>query len=465
MHLKIFDRMKSRLSVLFIILFVIGDLLLLNASIFLSYQLLAIKLVGEELGNGIYLFIFTNLVWFYVILLTNPYVVRRSAPLRILFRSQLSFLFVHLLVLLSLVLFFDKTYQFKQILLAYCIFIPILLFWRLLFFYMIGVVGRGSPANTNYVIVGMGDLAYDLRRNFRFHPEYGYKFLGFFSDSIAAADIRPYADIRDFCIRMGVKEIYCCWPHIKNEALKDLINFGLDNFIKVKLVTDTSKLSQKGLQLERIDQIPVVNVAAIPLDESVNQIIKRLFDLFFTLFTFVTVLIWLIPLVAILIKIDSRGPVLFRQQRAGKGNRPFMCFKFRTMILEDGAAFVQATVNDPRITRLGKILRKTSLDEFPQFFNVLAGDMSVVGPRPHPIKLNDDFADRIRKLMSRHYVKPGITGLAQCMGYRGETRNLMEMKNRITLDRFYVERWSLGLDLMIILKTVKSLLVGSKKAY
>lgn len=135
------------------------------------------------------------------------------------------------------------------------------------------------------------------------------------------------------------------------------------------------------------------------------------------------------------------------------------------MILDEKADFVQAKQNDPRITRVGKFLRKTSLDEFPQFMNVLMGDMSIVGPRPHPIKLNDDFSSKIRKLMSRHYVKPGITGLAQCMGYRGETKSFLEMKNRITLDRFYVENWTMFFDIKIILQTAISLIRGSEKAY
>ena len=135
------------------------------------------------------------------------------------------------------------------------------------------------------------------------------------------------------------------------------------------------------------------------------------------------------------------------------------------MVYEPKSEFVQATRNDPRVTRFGKFLRKTSLDEFPQFINVLLGDMSVVGPRPHPIKLNDDFAQKIRKLNSRHYVKPGVTGLAQCMGYRGETIDILSMKHRITLDRFYVENWSLFFDVKIIFKTIESLVTKRGKVY
>ena len=308
-------------------------------------------------------------------------------------------------------------------------------------------------------------MAQDIRRNFRFHPEYGYRFLGYFSETSNQQDTIPFAALNSFCLENKIGEIYCCLTDISNGELKKLVDFGLNHFIKVKLVSDNREYYQKGIQIERHGQIPVLNAAAIPLDETLNQIIKRIFDLIFTIVVLFTILIWLIPLIAILIKLDSKGPVLFKQQRAGKRNMPFMCLKFRTMVMESPADFIQATRDDPRITRLGKILRKTSLDEFPQFFNVLLGDMSIVGPRPHPYKLNDDFAQKVRKLNSRHYVKPGISGLAQCMGYRGETKSVLEMKHRIMLDRFYVENWSLIFDLKIIIKTVVSLLNATEKAF
>ncbi|MEQ9413444.1 MAG: sugar transferase, partial [Cyclobacteriaceae bacterium] len=170
-------------------------------------------------------------------------------------------------------------------------------------------------------------------------------------------------------------------------------------------------------------------------------------------------------IVAILIKIDSKGPVLFLQKRGGMSNMPFNCLKFRTMTYQKDAEFRQATTNDPRITKIGKFLRKSSIDEFPQFINVLLGDMSLIGPRPHPIKLNEEFAEKIKIMMSRHYVKPGITGLAQCMGYRGETRDLADMENRVRLDRHYIENWTFWLDIKIIFLTVVSLIRGSDKAY
>ena len=212
------------------------------------------------------------------------------------------------------------------------------------------------------------------------------------------------------------------------------------------------------------DNIPVLNVAAVPLDERNNQIIKRAFDIFFSSIVLLLIFSWLYIIIALMIKLTSRGPVFFKQQRAGKGNRPFNCLKFRTMIVNT-PEFKQATKNDPRVTRVGKFLRKTSLDELPQFINVLTGEMSIIGPRPHPLKLNEEFSPRIEKFMARHYIKPGITGLAQAKGFRGETKDDLSMKGRVKLDRFYIENWSFLLDLKIIVATIIALAKGDQQAY
>jgi lipopolysaccharide/colanic/teichoic acid biosynthesis glycosyltransferase len=174
---------------------------------------------------------------------------------------------------------------------------------------------------------------------------------------------------------------------------------------------------------------------------------------------------WLTPIIALLIKIDSKGPVLFRQLRSGENGLDFWCIKFRSMRSNIDANRKQATKDDPRITKLGAFLRKSSIDEFPQFLNVFWGDMSVVGPRPHMLKHTEEYASLISFYMGRHHVKPGITGLAQCMGYRGETQTVQDMKNRVRLDRYYIENWSFWLDIKIIFLTVVSLLRGSDKAY
>jgi putative colanic acid biosynthesis UDP-glucose lipid carrier transferase len=162
---------------------------------------------------------------------------------------------------------------------------------------------------------------------------------------------------------------------------------------------------------------------------------------------------------------ESKGPILFKQLRHGKNNKFFLCWKFRTMVQNDGEDDRQATRNDPRVTRVGQWMRRTSLDELPQFINVLRGEMSIVGPRPHPIKMNEQYSPQIDRFYQRHSVKPGITGLAQAKGYRGETVDFREIYGRIKLDRFYIKNWSLLLDLEIISMTIIGLFVNNEKAY
>ncbi len=455
--------MKSKLPVVLVIVFAVGDLLLLNGTLWFSggarWEL---TLVNDS--NELYLAIFTNIQWFYLLLLTRPYRISRTPGWKAHVQGQVSFVIMELIVILSLIMFFDKSYSGSSIAIFIMLFVLISAAWRVLFNYAMGSARTSRSKHISYVIVGHGELAQDIRRNFRFHPEYEHKFMGYFTESDNPAGGIPISRIPEFVKLHRIQEIYCCVSEMSQNAVRQVIDFGLNNFIRIKLVTD-NEAYQKGLEWGRDWEIPVLNVAAVPLDEPASRFVKRSFDILFTLLVLILVLTWLVPVIMLLIRLDSKGPVFFRQLRAGKGNQPFSCLKFRTMTWQPASTFVQATKNDARITRIGRILRKTSLDEFPQFFNVLAGEMSVVGPRPHVYELNDAFAQDIRRLNSRHYVKPGITGLAQAMGYRGETKKMLDMKHRITLDRFYVENWSLIFDIRIIFITVISLLKGAGKAY
>jgi len=333
------------------------------------------------------------------------------------------------------------------------------------YFYLNKIIINKKLNFKNVVIVGFGELAWEMRKFFRMHPEHGYRFLGYFDQDPSNKEVNYLDDLDSFCKTNNVHEIYCCLPYTDNNKVRNLIDFGLSNMVKVKLITDYRGFYQRGIKLERYDSIPVLNVAAVPLDERSNQIIKRSFDIIFSALVIILLLSWLTPLIALMIKLTSPGPVFFNQKRAGKGNKPFACLKFRTMVVHNSSEFKQATKNDPRITPFGQFLRKTSLDEFPQFINVLIGDMSVIGPRPHVFKLNEEFHSKIEKFMARQYIKPGITGLAQAKGFRGETKNDISMKSRVKLDRFYIENWSFLLDLKIVIATVISLAKGDQQAY
>lgn len=191
-----------------------------------------------------------------------------------------------------------------------------------------------------------------------------------------------------------------------------------------------------------------------PLKKSLNAVLKRTFDIAFSGLILVFFLSWMFPLFALIIKLQSSGPVIYKQLREGKDGVHFLCFKFRTMHLNGESDYSWTKLNDPRVTKFGVFLRRTSLDEFPQFLNVFLGQMSIVGPRPHPIKLNDTYRDSIQKFSLRHETRPGVTGLSQMKGYRGSITHYHQMNSRVKLDRFYIRSWTFLLDLKIILLTI-----------
>ena len=317
-------------------------------------------------------------------------------------------------------------------------------------------------------IVGYDQLGFNLFNVLANKPHYGIRCEGFYAfDSAEKNDKFPLLGQLDDLLSADLKEIDSIYisENIPRESLNQLINKADHDLVKVKLLPEFKTDVIKSFSLKRFDLVPVVDINNLPLDNVWNSFVKRSFDLVFSGLIMIFVLSWLYPLIGILIKLESKGPVLFKQQRHGKGNIPFSCYKFRTMVVNESADVLWASKDDPRVTKLGAFLRKTSLDEFPQFINVFIGNMSIVGPRPHPLSLNYAFENSVEKFSKRHASKPGVTGLAQSMGYRGEITNYHQMSSRVRLDRFYSQNWSLWLDLKIIFLTVYALLKGQELAY
>jgi Undecaprenyl-phosphate glucose phosphotransferase len=444
------------MSSLFRVIFLIGDIVFLNLSVIFAF---AIAGAGTaELTDRIYLILFSNLTWLFLIVVANPYTFSKVWDVPGTLKNQLIFICIHLLVVASLVFLYNKNYSLSLILSIYLFFVPVFYGWKLVVLFVSRWAEIRKREVKNVLLVCEPEVAPEARQHLFNQSDWNYNFLGVLN--LDAGKV-PMEKVQVFCAENEVDEILVC-QKIRTD-LHELIKFGLDRLVPIKLMADTR--NGDPAEVKHFNQTPFVNVAALPLDDRVNQVFKRIFDLIFAMLFIALVMSWLLPLIAVLIRVDSRGPVFFKQKRNGKGNRPFKCLKFRTMVVNTEADTKQATANDARITNVGKFLRKSSIDELPQFFNVLLGDMSMIGPRPHPIKLNEQFAPRIKKLTSRHYVKPGITGLAQAMGYRGETNTLGDMKNRITLDRFYIENWSFALDVKIVYLTIVSLIRGSEKAY
>jgi undecaprenyl-phosphate galactose phosphotransferase/putative colanic acid biosynthesis UDP-glucose lipid carrier transferase len=442
------------------VLLFFADLICLNLCVYLSFALTGQTFSIQE-ANGIYLVVFSNITWLYLVLVSPPYNVTKSWSVSKIIKSQVSFLFIHLLVVIALVIFFKRNYPPVQIALIYIIFLPIYFIVRIVAFYLRRIFSKEIEYK-NFILVGRNSLSDEIRKYYLMNPSEGRRFVGYVDIDLKQNLVDSIQAVTE---NQEVHEIYVCVADINKMEVQNLVNFGLDSLIKVRMVISGSTPDNQLIQLARFENLPGRDVATIALDEARFQIIKRIFDLLFVSVIGVFILSWLVPLVGIIIKLDSPGPVFFVQLRSGEGNRPFNCFKFRTMKVNAQADTHQASKNDPRITKIGHFLRKTSIDELPQFINVLIGTMSVVGPRPHMLKHTEEYAGLIDKFMGRHYVKPGITGLAQCLGYRGETKDLADMENRVRMDRYYIENWTFWLDIKIIFLTVVSLIRGSDKAF
>lgn len=261
-----------------------------------------------------------------------------------------------------------------------------------------------------------------------------------------------------------IDELFCCLSHDDSKLIRRIMLFcdkHMTRFYYVPRMLGNFSLS---LKLERIGSFDLFTNHREPLLDPANRILKRAFDLAVS-FVVCLVMLPFVPLIALIIKKQSPGPIFFTQARTGMNGKAFNCYKFRSMHLNDDADMQQATLDDPRKFPFGNFMRRTNLDEFPQFFNVLIGDMSIVGPRPHMLYHTKVYSDIIDKYMVRHFSKPGITGWAQVTGFRGETRELWQMEERIKRDIWYIENWTFWLDIKIIWYTFLSLFKSDVKAY
>lgn len=322
------------------------------------------------------------------------------------------------------------------------------------------------------IIVGDGPAAEEIFRYCEDQTVRGYRFRGVFHDQpltgeLAARQLGGIEAAKAFAVQNRIDILYCALPASYREEITELMEFCERNTIRFRIIPSPDSFIPvvKATDLTFHGAVPVSRLRNEPLDRRWNRLLKRSFDIIFSFLVITLVFSWLFPLLAVLIKLSSKGPVFFKQTRLGERKKKFVCYKFRSMQINQEADSKQATRDDPRITKLGAFLRRSNLDELPQFFNVLMGQMSVVGPRPHPLKLNDQFRDIIDKYMVRHFVRPGITGWAQVNGFRGETRTPELMEKRVDLDIWYLENWSFLLDLKIVVKTVTNMLKKDEMAY
>ncbi|WP_188501044.1 undecaprenyl-phosphate glucose phosphotransferase [Pontibacter amylolyticus] len=320
------------------------------------------------------------------------------------------------------------------------------------------------------IIIGASPSGIDLYNYIVDNPQMGYDIQGIFDDEAPAnAPHLNYLGAIDYsveyCRANGIQEIYCALPPQQKTTIEWLLEQADKHMFRFRIVPDLSGPFSKNLQVQLYGYTPVLIHRQEPLDDVANEVVKRAFDILFSSLVVIFLLSWLVPLMTIIIKLDSKGPVFFKQLRSGRNNKPFYCYKFRSMAPNKDSDLMQASKNDMRITRVGKFIRRTSIDELPQFFNVLLGDMSVVGPRPHMLKHTEDYSLLINNYMVRHFLTPGITGWAQVNGHRGETKETASMINRVQADLWYLEHWSLLLDLKIVYLTLWKMINKDENAY
>lgn len=316
------------------------------------------------------------------------------------------------------------------------------------------------------IIIGWNGTAKMLYDEILSDPGYGYKILGIFDNEEHAdrAMTGTLQEIEDFVVANNIDEIYCAQPS-EEENVGDIIKIADRHDVQFFYVPLISGFMTTSFSLTSMGNLPIMVYRPNPLQFWLYRLIKRIFDICFSLVVIALVSVTVLIPIIFAIKLSSRGPVLFKQRRTGYRGREFTCLKFRTMKVNSQADTVQATKDDPRKTRVGDFLRRTSLDELPQFLNVLWGDMSVVGPRPHMVSQTNEYKKLIDKYMVRHIIKPGITGLAQVSGYRGQTEELWQMQKRVEYDVTYIENWSLWLDVKIIIRTIVNAILGEKNAF
>ena len=464
---------SNRFSRYMKITLLLWDLVLLNVayplSIWLRYKNFD-KLEDSEIKT---VWLFANALWIGLVLYQDAYkLIRIERIENLLGRTFKLFLFHSAVISVCVIILDYDNISRLRMLYFFLIFFGAVTFFRIVFLKLLKYVRAQGYNFRNVIIIGCNESGKRINEVLTSDLSYGFRVVGFFDD----VPLREYQkkfnllgnimDIEEYLKNVKIHEMYIALHFNEAERIKELIRLAEKYLVRIKFVPDFYEYTRaRKVNIDFYENTPVLMLRKEPLELPFNRICKKLFDISFSLLVILGIFSWLFPLLILLVKMSSKGPVFFSQKRSGEDNREFTCLKFRTMRVNKLADELQATAGDQRITKIGAFMRKTNLDELPQFFNVLWGSMSVVGPRPHMLKHTEQYSDLIHNYLVRHLAKPGITGWAQVNGYRGETKELIDMKKRVEYDIWYIENWSFLLDLKIIWLTVWNMVRGEKNAY
>ncbi|WP_312206601.1 exopolysaccharide biosynthesis polyprenyl glycosylphosphotransferase [Epilithonimonas hominis] len=415
-------------------------------------------------------FIIVNFSWFFVTTFTKLYVKETLRDSLLQFYALTKSYFAYILFfLIYLFLVFAEDFNYKKFSIYFFLVGVSFSLIRIIFFMYRKKnrfkVGR-KLFKYNTVLIGESHYSKLLLSNKELRRYFGIRELYFVEEKYRESNnskcISQFFKDLD---RFHINNIVLCDNRIDIELYHKIIDIAEHKMIRIYMVSDFKNKLLSSYYLEIIHDVPFLKLIKEPLSSPGKQFLKRTFDFLFSLFVTIFLLSWLIPIVAIIIKLESKGPVFFVQKRSGLKNEAFGCIKFRSMAVNEKADLQIAKKNDSRVTKFGAFMRKTSIDELPQFLNVLVGNMSIVGPRPHMLSQTEQYSKITKKYMTRHIVKPGITGWAQVMGARGEIFSDQDMQKRIEKDIWYIQHWSFFLDIKIIFLTFYNVVKGDKQAY
>lgn len=464
----VLDNKKNGLRYLIKWIIKLGDIISINLACVIIYFVIPLYSLNRD--NTLELFLLINLIYF----LSATVISSRTLEENIIFFDKIiqqSIAFITLyyfLLTVSATLLNIISFKICDWLIGYLLLSGIFLCWRILFRSILKWNRRQGRNYKRIVIVGNVDKANNVYHEIKSNV-YGYKVLGIFSNNkeIPASDLYKgkLSDVKEFCIKNNIDEIFCTLSNDEEANIIELINFSERNMIRFYLVPDFYGYIKRSLILNTLQTIPIIGIRTEPLQKRYNRFIKRSFDICFSFLIVVTILPVTFLFFGLLIKLTSKGPIFFKQQRTGLRGKEFTCYKFRSMVINNSSNTETTSKSDSRVTAIGHFMRKTSIDELPQFVNVLLGNMSVVGPRPHMVQQTELYNGLIDKFMIRHLIQPGITGWAQISGYRGETKTIVQMEGRFKKDVWYLENWTFTLDLKIIVVTIFQIIKGNNQAY
>ncbi|MDB4925320.1 undecaprenyl-phosphate glucose phosphotransferase [Mucilaginibacter sp.] len=459
--------MQTRYLYLFRFILALSDLLLFNicltGALYLTHKHSYIDPYLQRQYT-----ITANLIWFLCAGLFRLYSEEIVCKLVSIYRATYKSVLLHGFLFLAYI-FFTNQNDFPRFFIA--AFYGLMIFGFLLSRFtgtaLEDVLKRNFNIRKSVAVLGMNNggikLAAYLEKQTRFN------FLGFLGDESSYVDesgnlIQAASMQLQTAAHSGIKDVFVSLTPDRMGDVQYLLNEADKHCVRLKFVPDLN-ISSAPFDIEYMDQFSIISLRKEPLKDINNRFKKRLFDIVFSSLVIVFILSWLYPILALIIKMQSPGPVLFKQLRSGRDNEPFWCYKFRSMQTNNADEKKQASRNDNRVTKIGSFMRRTSLDELPQFFNVLLGNMSVMGPRPHMLSHTEQYRTIVDKYMVRQFLKPGITGWAQVNGFRGETKETYLMEKRVEHDIWYMEHWSIALDIKILFMTIINVIKGEDNAY